>query len=193
MIRRPPRSTLFPYTTLFRSLWADGVFMSMPFLIRYGQMFGDSAYANDETTKQMLIYYQHLNDPATGLLWHAYDESGAQPWANPTTHQSAYHWCRAIGWFGMTLIDLLEILPKNQPQRNALIRIVQQLAAAYEKYQDPQTGLWYQVVDKCGTSGNWLETSSSSMYTYMIWMGVKRGVLAQRYEAVAQKRYRREL
>src|SRR2546422_3687167 len=24
MIRRPPRSTLFPYTTLFRSLWTDG-------------------------------------------------------------------------------------------------------------------------------------------------------------------------
>src|SRR2546427_4090885 len=23
MIRRPPRSTLFPYTTLFRSLWLD--------------------------------------------------------------------------------------------------------------------------------------------------------------------------
>src|SRR3712207_7806757 len=23
MIRRPPRSTLFPYTTLFRSLWFD--------------------------------------------------------------------------------------------------------------------------------------------------------------------------
>src|SRR2546430_8626596 len=23
MIRRPPRSTLFPYTTLFRSLWPD--------------------------------------------------------------------------------------------------------------------------------------------------------------------------
>src|SRR5256885_3316493 len=25
MIRRPPRSTLFPYTTLFRSLWKQGV------------------------------------------------------------------------------------------------------------------------------------------------------------------------
>src|SRR2546427_5487123 len=24
MIRRPPRSTLFPYTTLFRSRWIDG-------------------------------------------------------------------------------------------------------------------------------------------------------------------------
>src|SRR2546429_6224106 len=25
MIRRPPRSTLFPYTTLFRSLWRKGL------------------------------------------------------------------------------------------------------------------------------------------------------------------------
>src|SRR5712691_496772 len=76
-------------------LWADGVFMSLPFLARYGQMFGDSKYANEEATKQMLIYYQHLNDPATGLLWHAYDESGAQSWANHETHQSGYHWGRA--------------------------------------------------------------------------------------------------
>jgi unsaturated rhamnogalacturonyl hydrolase len=105
-------------------------------------------YANDEVTKQLLIYYKHLNDPATGLLWHAYDESGAQAWANPTTHTSAYHWCRAIGWFGMTLIQILDILPKNHPQRNELIKIVQQLAQAYEKYQDPKTGLWYQIVDK---------------------------------------------
>src|SRR5467141_2587654 len=142
-------------------LWADGVFMSLPFLARYGQMFGDSKYANDEVTKQILIYYKHLNDPATGLLWHAYDESGAQTWANHETHQSGYHWGRAIGWYGMTLIQILEILPKNHPQRKALIEIVQQLARAYAKYQDPKTGLWYQVVDKGSVDGNWLETSSS--------------------------------
>src|SRR5215207_2195571 len=59
-------------------LWADGVFMGMPFLVRYGKMFGDSKYANDEAAKQLLLYYRHLNDPATGLLWHAYDESGKQ-------------------------------------------------------------------------------------------------------------------
>jgi unsaturated rhamnogalacturonyl hydrolase len=171
-------------------LWADGVFMSLPFLARYGQMFGDSAYANDEVTKQLTIYYEHLNDPATGLLWHAYDESGAQPWANPTTHTSAYHWCRAIGWFGMTLIQILEILPKDHPKRNDLIKMVQQLAQAYEKYQDSKTGLWYQIVDKGGVEGNWLETSSSSMYSYMMWMGVKRGYLPKHYESVAQKGYR---
>src|SRR2546421_816638 len=171
-------------------LWADGVFMSLPFLARYGQMFGDSKYANDEATKQMLIYYKHLNDPATGLLWHAYDESGRQTWANPTTHQSGFHWGRAIGWYAMTLIELLEVLPKNHPGRAELIRIIQQFAKAFEKYQDQNTGLWYQVVDKGGVEGNWLETSSSSMYTFMIWMGVKRGYLAKRYEAVAQKGYR---
>lgn len=171
-------------------LWADGVFMSLPFLVRYGEMFGDSVYANDEATKQMLIYYRHLNDPATGLLWHAYDESGAQPWADPTTHQSHFHWGRAFGWYAMTLIELLEVMPKNQPQRQELIRIIQQLAAAFEKYQDAQTGLWYQVVDKGGVEGNWHETSSSSMYSYMMWMGVKRGYLPKRYEAVALKGYR---
>jgi unsaturated rhamnogalacturonyl hydrolase len=171
-------------------LWADGVFMALPFLARYGQMFGDSTSANDEVTNQLLIYYKHLNDPATGLLWHAYDESGAQPWADPVTHQSGYHWCRAIGWYGMTLIQILDLLPKNHPRRNDLIAIVQQLAKAFERYQDPVTGLWYQVVDKGNVQGNWLETSSSSMYSYMMWMGVKRGYLPKRYEVVAQKGYR---
>ena len=171
-------------------LWADGVFMSLPFLARYGQMFGDSKYTNDEVVKQMLIYYKHLNDPATGLLWHAYDESGAQSWANPTTHNSAFHWGRAFGWYAMTLILLLEILPKDQPQRAELIKIIQQLAKAFERYQDPKTGLWYQVVDKGDVAGNWHETSCSSMYTYMLWMGVQRGYLPKHYAAVAQKGYR---
>src|SRR5260370_22440756 len=84
--------------------WADGVFMSLPFLVRYGQMFGDGKYANEEAVKQLLLYYKHLNDPATGLLYHAYDESGAAPWADPVTHRSAYFWCRAIGWYAMALI-----------------------------------------------------------------------------------------
>jgi unsaturated rhamnogalacturonyl hydrolase len=171
-------------------LWADGVFMSLPFLARYGEMFGESKYTNDEVVKQMLIYYKHLNDPATGLLWHAYDESGAQAWANPATHQSAFHWGRAFGWYAMTLIILLDIIPQDQPQRGELIRIVQQLAKAFARYQDPKTGLWYQVVDKGDVAGNWHETSCSSMYTYMLWMGVERGYLPKRYAAMAQKGYR---
>ena len=171
-------------------LWADGVFMSLPFLVRYGKMFGDSKYTDAEAVKQLLIYYKHLNDPQTGLLWHAYDESGKQTWANPQTHDSAEHWARAIGWYAMTLINILDIIPKEQPDRGELIKILQQLSTAFEKYQDKNTGLWWQIVDKSNAQGNWLETSSSSMYTFAMWMGVQRGYLDKHFKDVALKGYK---
>jgi unsaturated rhamnogalacturonyl hydrolase len=171
-------------------LWADGVFMGMPFLVRYGKMFDDSKYANDEAVKQMLVYYKNLNDPATGLLWHAYDESLQQAWANKETKVSAEHWARAIGWYAMTLINILDIIPKDQPNRGELIRILNQLSNAFERYQDKDTGLWWQVVDKGTVPGNWLETSSSSMYTFAMWMGVERGYLPKKFKDVALKGYK---
>jgi unsaturated rhamnogalacturonyl hydrolase len=171
-------------------LWADGVFMSMPFLARYGQMFGDSLYANDEATKQLLIYASHLSDPKTGLLFHAYDESGAQAWADPSTHHSHFFWCRAIGWFAMTLIEVLEILPKNHPNMPRLIALVRQLTRAFANFQDRKTGLWYQVIDRGDVAENWLETSSSCMYSYAVWMAVKRGYVDKKYRDVALRGYR---
>ena len=171
-------------------LWADGVFMGMPFLVRYGRMFGDNRYTDAEAVKQLLVYYKHLNDPQTGLLWHAYDESRQQSWANKETGASAEHWARAIGWYAMTLINILDIIPKDQPGRDDLIKVLNQLAAAFEKYQDKNTGLWWQVVDKGTVPGNWLETSSSSMYTFAMWMGVKRGYLSKRFRDVALRGYR---
>jgi len=170
-------------------LWLDGVFMSMPFLVRYGKVFGESQYANDEAAKQLLTYASHLSDPVTGLMFHAYDESGSQKWADPVTHHSAEFWCRAMGWFGMTLIEVLKVLPRNHPKRNQLIALVRQLVKAYTKYQDQKTGLWYQVVDKGDLPDNWLETSSSSMYTYTISMAVKRGYVEKSYQRAADKGY----
>jgi len=162
-------------------LWGDGVFMSMPFLLRYGVMFGDSQYAFDEATKQLKIYASHLNDPKTGLMFHAYDESAQTAWADPVTKHSAFFWCRAMGWFGMTLIETLELLPKNHPNRPALISQVQQLVKAWSNFQDKKTGLWYQIVNMGTNSENWLETSSSSMYTYVTAMAVDRGYVNKSY------------
>lgn len=162
-------------------LWADGVFMSMPFLVRYGVMFGDSQYAFDEATKQLKVYASHLNDPKTGLMFHAYDESGQTPWADPVTKHSPYFWCRAMGWFGMTLIEILELLPKNHPDRPALVTQVQQLVKAWSNFQDKKTGLWYQIVDMGSNPENWLETSSSSMYTYVTAMAMDRGYVNKSY------------
>src|SRR5215472_966176 len=150
-------------------LWGDGVFMGMPFLVRYGRLFGESAYADDEAARQLIVYASHLRS-SEGLLYHAYDESGASIWSNSANHHSAEFWCRAMGWFGMTLIDVLDVLPANHPKRAELIAILKDLLRGLTKYQDSKTGLWYQVVDKGSDSGNWLETSSSSMYTYVISM-----------------------
>jgi unsaturated rhamnogalacturonyl hydrolase len=74
---------LWHATSRPHQLWLDGTYMSLPFLVRYGEQFGDQTYAYDEAAKQFLIYAKHLNDPKTGLFFHAYDESGQQPWAQP--------------------------------------------------------------------------------------------------------------
>jgi unsaturated rhamnogalacturonyl hydrolase len=170
-------------------LWGDGVFMSMTFLIRYGKLLGDSTYANNETTKQLITYATHLNDPKTGLMFHAYDESGASTWIEPGTKHSKFIWCRAMGWFGMTLIETLEILPKNHPQRSQLISQLAQLVKAWANYQDKNTGLWYQIVDKGDLPDNWLETSSSSMYSYVTAIAAQRGYVNKSYLNVARKGY----
>jgi len=180
---------LWHATSREHQLWLDGMYMSMPFLVRYGAAFNDQQYACDEAVKQLLTYAHHLNDPATGLLFHAYDESGKQVWADPMTHHSPIFWCRAIGWYGMALIEVLEVLPHNHAQRGDLIKLVRQLADAYAKYQDATTGLWYQVVDKGDNPANWLETSSSSMYTYVTAMAVDRGYVEKKYASVVQKGY----
>ena len=170
-------------------LWGDGVFMSMPFLVRYGAMFGDSKYANDEAVLQLLTYWNHLYDPRTGLMFHAYDESGQQTWADKDSKHSAEFWCRAMGWYGMTMIEVLELLPPTHPMRQLLVGQVMLLVKAWARYQDEKRGLWYQVVDKGDNPANWLETSASSMYTYVTAMAVDRGYVEKKYASAAQRGY----
>jgi unsaturated rhamnogalacturonyl hydrolase len=187
---RTKEGALWHATTREWQTWLDGIYMSMPLLARYGQTFNDSQYANDEVTKQILLYAKHLNDPPTGLMFHAYDESGQQPWADPVTHHSSQFWCRAIGWYGMAMVDVLDIIPQNHPQREQIVTLVQQLVKAYAKYQDPESGLWFEVVDRGDVPENWLETSSSSMYTYTISRAVERGYVGREYQKFADKGYR---
>lgn len=176
-------------TTRQHQLWLDGTYMSLPFMVHYGEAFGQQKYAYDEASKQLLIYASHLNDPASGLLFHAYDESGTQKWADPVTHHSSIFWARSIGWYGMALIDVLEKMPADHPNRPRLIALVRQLVQAYAKYQDPKTGLWYNVVNKPNQPDNWLETSASSMYVYTISKAVQRGYVSRKYQKVACKGY----
>ena len=176
-------------TSREHQLWLDGTYMVLPFLERYGATFNDAKYANAEAAKQLVTYGSHLSDPS-GFFWHAYDESGTQSWADPTTHHSPEFWCRSIGWYAMASVDILDYTPRSDPNRAKIVQNVQNLAKAVRKYQDPATGRWFQVPEKPTLSGNWTETSCSAMFTYMLSKGVEKGYLDHSYQAVAQKGYK---
>jgi unsaturated rhamnogalacturonyl hydrolase len=177
-------------TSRQNQLWADGVFMVLPFLLYYGQTIGEADYANAEVVRNLNIYWKHLYDPQTGLLRHAYDESKSQSWANKTTGQAPEDWCRAIGWYSMTTIEALDILPANQPGRADLLDHMKTLVAGFKKWQDPASGRWFQLPAKPTLSGNWTETSCSSMYTYSVSRAVEKGYVDPSYKAVANRGYK---
>jgi unsaturated rhamnogalacturonyl hydrolase len=169
-------------------LWADGVYMVNPFLVEYGEEFGDSSYADDEAAQQLAVYGSHLQ-VANGLLKHAYDESKSAGWADPRTGLAPEHWCRAVGWYSMAIVNVLDGIPQNHPRRAQLLGVFRKLAAGLEKYQDPATGRWFQVIDKGGRSDNWTETSCSSMFTYALSRGAQQGYLDQHFRSVAHRGY----
>ncbi|KUM79662.1 glycoside hydrolase family 88/105 protein [Streptomyces griseorubiginosus] len=169
-------------------LWADGVYMVNPFLVEYGEEFGDSSSTDDEAAKQLAVYGSHLQ-VANGLLKHAYDESKTSGWADPRTGLAPEHWCRAVGWYSMAIVDVLDGIPRNHPRRAQLLGIFRTLAAGLEKYQDPATGRWFQVIDKGARGDNWTETSCSSMFTYALSRGAEQGYLDQHFKAVAHRGY----
>jgi unsaturated rhamnogalacturonyl hydrolase len=175
-------------TSRQHQLWSDGVYMVLPFLAEYGIMFGDSS-TNDEVLKQLLIYASHLQMD-NGLLRHAFDEARVQPWADPVTGIAPEHWCRAIGWFGMATVDVLDIVPWDNPLRDPLIAVLRKLVDAMVQFQDPVTGRWFQIVDKGQDPNNWTETSCSSMYTFTIARSVLRGYVGRFDAANAFKGYR---
>ncbi|GGF26592.1 glycoside hydrolase family 88/105 protein [Hymenobacter cavernae] len=169
-------------------MWLDGLYMVEPFYAEYSKLFNQPANF-DDIAKQFALIEKYCVDPKTGLLYHAYDESKEQKWANKQTGQSPNFWSRGMGWYAMALVDVLDYFPKNHLQRAQLIKDLQRLAPVLAKYQDPKTGGWYQVTDQGTRAGNYIETSSSSMFVYALAKGARLGYLDKKYAAVAQKGY----
>jgi unsaturated rhamnogalacturonyl hydrolase len=164
-------------------VWLDGLYMACPFLAEYGKTFDEPALF-DEVALQLTTAYQDLIDEETGLLYHGWDESRAQRWADPVTGKSPNFWSRSIGWYMMALVDVLDFLPADHPRREELITILQKISAAVEKYRDPATGMWYQVTNLGEREGNYPESSGSIMFIYTWVKGAQKGYLP---EAFAEK------
>lgn len=165
-------------------MWLDGLYMAEPFYAEYATVFQEPQDFAD-ITKQFTLIEEHARSPKTGLLYHAWDESKQQPWADKTTGTSHIFWARAMGWYMMALVDTLPYYPPDDPGREKLVAILNRTAAAVVRYQDQQTGLWYQVLDKPGEKGNYFESSAACMFAYALQKGVRLGYLPQSYSANA--------
>jgi unsaturated rhamnogalacturonyl hydrolase len=120
-----------------------------------------------------------MRDAKTGLLRHGWDVSKSMPWADKTTGLSPEVWARADGWYVMALVDVLDWFPKDHLQRPALVAALHRNITAIVKAQDPETGLWWQVMTHPGEPGNYFEASADCMFTYAIAKGVRMGYLPQ--------------
>lgn len=169
-------------------MWLDGLYMAEPFYAHYAKLAHDTA-AFDDVARQFILLEKHARDPKTGLLYHGWDASGKEKWANPVTGDSPNFWGRADGWYAMALVDALDYFPKKNVKRDSLIDIFNRLAVAIRKYQDPKTGLWWQVLDQGNMKGNYLEASASCMFVYALTKGVLKGYLPESFMITAKKGY----
>ena len=157
-------------------VWLDGLYMAGPFLAEYGKRFNEPALF-DEAALQLITAWDDLIDEESGLLYHGWDESREQRWADPVTGRSPHFWSRSIGWYMMAMIDVLDFLPEDHHQRAEIIEQLNQIAIAIEKYRDPITGMWYQVTNLGEREGNYLESSGSIMFIYSWVKGAQKGYL----------------
>jgi unsaturated rhamnogalacturonyl hydrolase len=198
--------------------WLDGIYMTQPFLTKYGALYADDAKPGDAAscfmtaTSQIELLAEHTFEPAKSLYYHAWNGAPDGKWlglASPAKTApldgvavSPVLWSRSIGWYIAGTVDTLESLPLDHAERAALITVVSNIAAGLQKYQDPATGLWYQVIDvmngplpdnggypgeTVAAAPNWLETSASALFAYSLAKAVRLGILPSSYLDVARR------
>ncbi len=170
-------------------MWLDGLFMAEPFYADYTAQFGNKKDYQD-IIKQFTLSYEKTVDPKTGLLYHAWNENKEQKWADPETGKAPNVWGRAMGWYTMAIVEVLDIIPENEPGRDKLIKILKNVTEAVLKYRDKESGLWYQIIDKQDKEGNYLEASCAAMFNYTFIKGANKGYLGKEYVEIATNTFK---
>ena len=166
-------------------VWLDGFYMALPFYAEYTKRYApkeqkDSLFA--DIVHQFTAGAQNTLDPKTGLFRHAWDESKSMFWCDPQTGLSEHAWGRANGWYAVALVEVLDYLPKSHPGHDVLVDQLNYFLEVLPKWADPQTGMWYQVLDCPGREGNYLEATCSIMFTYAFLKGLRMGYIDRSHE-----------
>ena len=186
--------------------WCDGMYMGPALLAQIVKYNGKTNNLSttesdwDILARQFTISWKQLYNESTGLLYHGFTanpgDNASKDWdgitAGGTTYHSASFWGRANAWYFLALVDVLEAMPTNNSNYDTLKGYLAKLAAGIKKYQDNESGCWYQVLDKTSASlkGNYLEASCSSIFTAAYLKAIRLGLLDKTtYEPVATKAY----
>jgi rhamnogalacturonyl hydrolase YesR len=156
------------------TLWVDDLYMSVSFLARMGELTHEERYF-DVAARQVVNFHKHLFDENAGLMHHC--------WYSDVNRPGVAFWGRGNGWAMLAQVDLLDRLPKNHPERDTLLLLLQRHTLGVAQYQSAE-GLWHQLLDK---EDSYLETSCTAMFAYAIARAVNRGYIEPRYASIAQR------
>lgn len=187
-------------------MWCDGQYMGPALLAQIIKHTGKTNNISDNDNdwdiiaKQFSITWAQLYDKNTGLLYHGFTanpgDDASKSWAGISKEKGIYHsasfWGRANAWYFLALVDILEVMPKDNTYYNTFKNYLSNLATGIAKYQDETTGCWYQVMDKVPAllTGNYLEASCSSIFTAGYLKAIRLGLLDKAtYEPIAKKAY----
>jgi len=200
-------------------MWLDGLYMGPAVYAQWQAEFGtkDSTATNTASWSDIALQFKTLNtytyDSDKQLnyhVWAAIPTDVNAFWSNQTAPFlgcSKEFWGRSMGWMFAALVDVLEFMPKDHPDYANLQQICQQVAAGLKRWQDDDSGVWFQLLQydettKASASGdpitgsnkgtlpNYLESSCSSMFTYSFFKAVRLGLIdRETYLPVAKKAY----
>lgn len=195
-------------------VWLDGIFMGLPYktmaipsMVKQGMTVASKGepkkgvkLSKKQQEKEIMAYYDDIlnqitmtdartYDEKTNLWKHAWDSKHGMFWADKTTGQSQHTWARALGWFTMAQIEILDYLPETYARRQEVIDMLQKTLKACIQYQDPETGVWHDVMD-VNDPRNYLESTASCMFAYCMLKGARLGYLDDSYRQAGIKAYK---
>lgn len=166
-------------------VWLDGIYMAQVFSAKYAKYFGGKDYS--DVVRQITNVRKHMRDADTGLYYHGFDCTHSMFWADDTTGLSKNFWLRSIGWFAVALVDIIEIMDDECDLE--IIGIFSELMDSISIYRDNDSKMYYQVVNYPGNTGNYLETSGSSMIAYAMMKGARLGVIDERFAELGKETF----
>lgn len=169
-------------------MWLDSMYMMGLVTSMYAKYF-DSPYLFEKVYTQMKLMKENMTNKETGLMYHMWDDSKQDKFVDKNDGLVKVSWGRAMGWFVVAIAEILEYLPTDHHLRPEFINAEIDVLNALKKYQDPKTGLWYQVVDKVDDARNWHETSCTALFTYAVAKSLRLGIVDSTFKDVLLRGY----